>query len=74
MEVDGHDFNQLSFALHRDRSRLSGAPLAVIARTVKGKGVSAFENDPVWHVKPVTAEYLEQGRRELAPKDSENVA
>jgi hypothetical protein len=27
--------------------------------------VKAFENDPVWHVKPVTIEFVEAGRKEL---------
>ena len=74
MEVDGHDFAQLSAALNRDRSRLTSAPCVVIASTVKGKGVSVFENDPAWHVKPITAEHVEQGRRELDLKDCQHVA
>jgi transketolase len=65
IEVDGHDFNQLVGALSLNRLDLSQKPLAIIAKTIKGKGVSAFENDPVWHVKPVTAEYLELGLKEL---------
>ena len=64
-EIDGHDFDQLRAALTADRADRVGPPRVVIARTVKGKGVTAFENDPVWHVKPVTAEFVELGRREL---------
>ena len=41
-------------------------PLVVIAKTVKGKGVAAFENDPIWHVKPVTKEFYEAGMKELS--------
>lgn len=65
LEVDGHDYDQLITALTLDRSNLNKMPTAVIAKTVKGKGVSAFEDDPVWHVKPVTAEFLELGLKEL---------
>lgn len=47
--VDGHD----EYALHAAFTRLStghnGQPKAVIARTVKGKGVSFMEHDNVWH-------------------------
>ena len=65
LEVDGHSFDQLTNALTLDRKNLNKKPTAIIAKTVKGKGVSAFENDPVWHVKPVTAEFLELGLKEL---------
>ena len=45
-EVDGHDFGALEAAL---RASESEAPLFVIARTVKGKGVPFMENVPMWH-------------------------
>ena len=45
--VDGHSISQLSHALSR-RSQ-SGKPLAVIANTVKGKGVSFMEDVGKWH-------------------------
>lgn len=74
VEVDGHNVSQLMTALARDRSQLVAAPRMVVARTIKGKGVTAFENDPAWHTKSVTKEDLEQGRRELGKKESQNVA
>jgi transketolase len=64
VDIDGHDFNDLARALS-DRGRETDKPLAVIARTIKGKGVSLFENDPVWHVRPVTADIIDQARAEL---------
>lgn len=63
--ADGHDFGSLAAALPASRPRLSERPLAVIANTVKGKGVSLFENDPIWHVRPVTSDIIEQAREEL---------
>lgn len=63
--ADGHDFASLFEALPQSRERASDRPLAVIARTVKGKGVSLFENDPIWHVRPVTSDIIEQARKEL---------
>lgn len=63
--IDGHDFDCLFDALPRSRPRPSDRPLAVIANTVKGKGVSLFENDPIWHVRPVSADIIEQARDEL---------
>lgn len=48
-EADGHDIAALQQCfLERN---LSGKPVLVIAHTVKGKGVSIMENNPVWHFK-----------------------
>ncbi|BAI76806.1 transketolase (plasmid) [Azospirillum sp. B510] len=67
---DGHDFDSLMAALPRSRPRASERPLAIIARTTKGKGVSLFENDPIWHVRPVTSDIIEQARAELLEQDA----
>ena len=45
VSVDGHDVEQLVDAF----STKTDKPLAVIAKTVKGKGVSFMENNPLWH-------------------------
>lgn len=47
-EIDGHDFKQIEMAFLRARA-YKGAPAAIIAHTVKGKGVSFMENNPKWH-------------------------
>lgn len=60
-EVDGHDFTQLEEALSELRDR----PRAVIARTVKGKGISFMENQPSWHNNVVSRKLYEQAMREL---------
>jgi len=65
VEVDGHDIDSLRDVCSVPRTGILRAPRAVIAHTIKGKGVKAFENDPVWHVKPVTIEFVEAGRKEL---------
>jgi transketolase len=64
IEVDGHNLDHLqkAFTVNPKESK----PLVVIAKTVKGKGVAAFENDPIWHVKPVTKEFYEAGMKELS--------
>lgn len=46
-ELDGHDHRALRAALHRR----TDAPLALIARTIKGKGVSYMEHDVLWHYR-----------------------
>ena len=61
--MDGHSYDQLVPALLKP-SKFS-KPRVVIAHTVKGKGIRAFENDPAWHARKVKGEDLQIGRREL---------
>jgi len=64
VEIDGHDFRQILGALAEARQTTDG-PTAIVARTVKGKGVSFMEGKHQFHGKaPNTAEY-EQALREL---------
>jgi len=48
INVDGHDFDQLAAAFKEARET-KGQPTAIIAKTVKGKGVSFMENQAKWH-------------------------
>ena len=52
VEVDGHDVGQLYDAF--TTPNISGKPLAVIAKTVKGKGASFAENNNDWHHNTLT--------------------
>ena len=63
-EIDGHDMAQVLDALEEAR-RVEGQPVAIIAHTVKGKGVSFMENNPSFHGKAPTKEQLELALREL---------
>ncbi|MDQ6670572.1 MAG: transketolase [Chloroflexota bacterium] len=63
VEIDGHDQTAIYAAVS---ARRASAPLMVIARTTKGKGVSYMENVPMWHYRsPSPAEY-EQALSELS--------
>ena len=63
--VDGHDVAALRGALARARA-VDARPQAVIARTLKGKGVSFLENKDGWHGKPVKkGEELQRAIAEL---------
>ncbi|MBN2132959.1 MAG: ATP-binding cassette domain-containing protein [Sedimentisphaerales bacterium] len=62
--VDGHDVTALTGALENGPSE-SGKPNAVIARTVKGKGISFMENDPRWHHRVPDDEQYERAQQEL---------
>jgi transketolase len=48
MEIDGHDMGAIVTALE-DAKQVAGKPTAIVARTVKGKGVSFFENKASYH-------------------------
>jgi transketolase len=52
VEIDGHDVDAIE-AAYRDAERTTGKPTAVIARTKKGKGVKAVEDQPGKHGKPL---------------------
>ena len=48
INIDGHDFDQIAAAFAEARET-KGMPTAIIAKTVKGKGVSFMENQASWH-------------------------
>jgi transketolase len=52
IEIDGHDVEAVDAAYATARAA-TGRPTVVIARTVKGKGVKAVENEEGWHGKPL---------------------
>ena len=61
VDVNGHDVAKLleAFSTRGDK------PLAVIAHTVKGKGVSFMENAPAWHHSILTQRQFDQAMAEL---------
>ncbi len=63
-EIDGHNMQQIVEMLEMART-LTG-PVAIIAHTTKGKGVSFMENNADWHGKAPNAEQLAQAMKELA--------
>ncbi len=65
LEIDGHDFPQILSAIDTARS-VQGKPTAVIARTVKGKGISFMENQVGWHGVAPKPDELERALVELA--------
>ena len=57
INIDGNDFDQIGAAFKEART-VKGCPTAIIAKTVKGKGVSFMENQAGWHGKaPNDEEY-----------------
>lgn len=63
--VDGHDVSEIVSSLEACTA-VRGQPAAIIAHTLKGKGVSFMEDQDGWHGKPVPAgEQMEQALQEI---------
>ena len=65
IKIDGHDFEQILSALAKAR-KCKGKPTMIIAKTIKGKGVSFMENVCGFHGVAPTLEELERALAELA--------
>ncbi len=64
LDIDGHDFSAILAALEEAR-RTTDRPTAIVARTVKGKGVSFMENKSSWHGKAPNRAEAEKALAEL---------
>ena len=62
--IDGHDFDAIKAAFAEART-VKGQPTVILAKTVKGKGVSYMENNAGWHGKAPNAEQYAQAKAEL---------
>lgn len=70
LKVDGHDYAAIAGALAQARA-CTDRPTVILARTVKGKGVSFMENDAGWHGKAPNDEQYAVARAELEAKLNE---
>ena len=64
IDIDGHDFDKILSAC-RGAEKIKGKPTVIIARTIKGKGVSFMENNVAFHGKAPTWEEAERALKEL---------
>lgn len=64
IEINGHDFDEIESAFKNAR-QFKGAPTAIIANTIKGKGVSFMENQVGWHGVAPNDEQYEAAMKEL---------
>ncbi len=64
IEIDGHSFDEIENALNAARE-CKGKPTAIVAKTIKGKGVSYMENQVNWHGAAPNAEQYEIAMNEL---------
>jgi len=64
MDIDGHDYKEIEKALNSVKEK-NGKPNMIIAKTIKGKGISFMENDAAWHGTAPNQEQLAQALLEL---------
>ena len=63
INIDGNDFDQIAAAFAEAKT-VKGMPTAIIAKTVKGKGVSFMENQVSWHgTAPNDEQYADRNGR-----------
>jgi transketolase len=62
VNIDGHDYEAIESAL---RIHYKEKPLAIIANTIKGKGISFMENKKEWHFYSPKKEHYDAGMKEL---------
>ncbi|MDR2639452.1 MAG: transketolase [Helicobacteraceae bacterium] len=68
--VDGHDHDALFDAFDRAKSA-KGVPTAIVARTIKGKGVSFMEQKALWHYRNPDAQAFKAAWAELGGEESD---
>ena len=64
ISIDGHDFDQIDNAF-KEADKINGKPVAIIQKTVKGKGVSFMENQVSWHGSAPNREQYDKAMEEL---------
>ena len=70
IEIDGHDFDQIFAALDMAKETV-GKPTIIIAKTIKGKGVSFMENEAMWHGLALSDSDLERALLDLGGVDND---
>ena len=64
IEINGHDYKAILSA-YEEAEKIKGMPTVVVAKTIKGKGVSFMENQVDWHGKAPSMEEAERALAEL---------
>src|SRR5438477_579682 len=68
--IDGHNYDEINKA-YTQAARPNGMPTLIIAKTIKGKGVSFLENASGWHGKALNKDQEAQAMKELKPVRSQ---
>ena len=64
IKIDGHDYGAIQAAFDEAKT-VKGKPTVILAKTVKGKGVSFMEDNAAWHGSAPKADQYEQAKAEL---------
>jgi len=64
--IDGHNYDEINQA-YAQAAQPNGSPTLIVAKTIKGKGVSFLENKNGWHGKALSKDQEEQAIKELNP-------
>ena len=64
-EINGHNFNQIQKVFKKKKNN---KPTAIIANTIKGKGISFMEDDNNWHYRIPTKNEVLKSKKELGIK------
>ncbi|MCL4416307.1 MAG: transketolase [Actinobacteria bacterium] len=64
IEIDGHSIDEILKSLNKAK-QVKKKPTMIIARTIKGKGISFMENDYTWHSAKITEEIYKKAIKEL---------
>ena len=71
MVINGHDFKEIDLAFEKALYHRGDEPLAIIAHTIKGKGISFLEDKDGWHGKALNEEELQKAIKELDEPDDQ---
>ncbi len=67
--IDGHSFPEIEKAYEASFAAANGKPKAIVAKTLKGHGISFLADKPGWHGKALSVADLEKALKELGPVD-----
>lgn len=67
--INGHDLKEANVAFEQAFYHQGGQPLAIVAHTIKGKGISFLEDKDGWHGKALNEEELQKAFKELGEGD-----
>ncbi|WP_316823030.1 transketolase [Pedobacter gandavensis] len=71
IEINGHDLKAIDNAFHQAMNSEQGKPIAIIAETIKGKGISFLEDKEGWHGKALDEDQLKKALTELGPTEDQ---
>jgi transketolase len=72
--IDGHNTEEVTQAYKRIEENKTNKPKMIVAKTIKGKGVSFLEDSPKWHGKAIDEEQLQEALKEIGKVNQSLVA